>query len=296
MAINPGFIGRVLREPFMQFLILGTFIFVLLPGQEMAGPTDDADRIVVSSAEVERTVVAWTQRWQRPPTPADLEGMIREAVREQVLYREALALGLDRDDVVIRRHLRQKYEFVTQDMAFDTDPEAATLRAFHASQSDRYAQPARLTFSQILFSTDRRGSQARADAIEALADLQSATGPQAADLLGDAKSLASGFDAIDLLNVEAMFGPDFTKALQRVEQGRWVGPIPSGYGLHLVWVSKAVFGTNPPFEDVAQRVKDDWIYDQRIAANEAIYLKLLERYDVVVEPLASRSDTLGGGS
>lgn len=228
--------------------------------------------------------VAWTQRWQRPPSEDELAGMVREAIREQVLYREALALGLDRDDVVIRRHLRQKYEFVTQDLAYDTDPDEATLRAYYEAQPDRYAQSAQVSFSQILFSTDRRGAAAEADAAQALVDLQAAKGPEAADLLGDATSLPSDFEKISAVEVEAMFGPDFASSLLQMEPGRWSGPIASGYGLHLVWVSERISGGPLAFETVRQRVKDDWVYEQRLAANEAIFLKLLERYEVVVEP------------
>jgi parvulin-like peptidyl-prolyl isomerase len=272
------------REPLVHFTILAGLLFVLLSGTGEQDTVPDDNRIVISAAEVDRMAVAWTQRWQRPPSEDEMAGMVREAIREQILYREAMALGLDRDDVVIRRHLRQKYEFVTQDLAYDTDPDEATLRAFYEAQPDRYAQSAQVTFSHILFSTDRRGAAAEADAATALADLQSATGPEASDLLGDATSLPSGFEKISADEVEAMFGPDFAAALLRQEAGRWSGPIPSGYGLHLVWVSERISGGPLAFETVRQRVRDDWVHEQRVAANEAIFLKLLERYEVVVEP------------
>jgi peptidyl-prolyl cis-trans isomerase C len=287
------FLGRLLREPLVHFASLAALLFVFLSEPNTPKDVPDDNRIVISAAEVDRMAMAWTQRWQRPPTEAELAGMVREAVREQVLYREAMALGLDRDDVVIRRHLRQKYEFVTQDLAYDTDPDEATLRAYYNAQPDRYAQSAQVSFSQILFSTDRRGAEAEADAAQALADLNSATGPEAADLLGDATSLPPAFEKISADEVEAMFGPDFATSLLRQEAGRWSGPIPSGYGLHLVWVSERISGGPLAFETVRQRVKDDWVYEQRVAANEAIYLKLMDRYEVVVEPPTSAS---GDGS
>ena len=163
---------RLLREPLVHFLILGGVVFSFLADVGTPEIVDAGDRIIISSAEVERLSVAWTQRWQRPPSEDEMAGMIREAIREQVLYREAMALGLDRDDVVIRRHLRQKYEFVTQDLAYDTEPDEATLRAYYDAQLDRFAQSAQVSFSHILFSTDRRGAAAEADAAQALADLQ----------------------------------------------------------------------------------------------------------------------------
>lgn len=296
MASRFTVIGRFVREPLVQFALLAGLLFVVLSEPDAVEYSPDDRRIVISAAEVERLAVAWTQRWQRPPSEEELAGMVREAIREQVLYREAMALGLDRDDVVIRRHLRQKYEFVTQDLAYDTDPDEVTLRAYYEAQPDRYARSAQLSFSQILFSTDRRGAAAEADAAQALADLQAATGPEAADLLGDATSLPSGFEKISATEVEAMFGPDFATSLMQLEPGRWFGPIASGYGLHLVWVSERISGGPMAFETVRQRVKDDWVYEQRVAANEAIFSKLLERYEVVVEPFASAGQDVGDGS
>jgi parvulin-like peptidyl-prolyl isomerase len=277
-------------------MLLGGVIFWFLSEASPADLVEPADQIVISSSEVERMAVAWTQRWQRPPSEDELAGMVREAIREQVLYREAMALGLDRDDVVIRRHLRQKYEFVTQDLAYDSDPDESTLRAYYDARQDRYAQSARLSFTHILFSTDRRGAAAEADAAQALADLQSAAGPEAKDLLGDATSLPMDFQHTSAVEVEAMFGPDFVASLMRQETGRWSGPVPSGYGLHLVWLSERVSGGPVAFETVRQRVKDDWVYEQRVAANEAIFRKLLDRYEVVVEPMAQAGQGKGDGS
>jgi peptidyl-prolyl cis-trans isomerase C len=284
MASRFTMMGRLVREPLVHFALLAGLLFVVLSEPEAVEYVPDDRRIVISAAEVERLVVAWTQRWQRPPSEDELAGMVREAIREQVLYREAMALGLDRDDVVIRRHLRQKYEFVTQDLAYNSEPDEATLRAYYDAHPDRYAQSAQVSFTHILFSTDRRGAAAEADAAQALADLQAATGPEAADLLGDATSLQPSFEKMDAVAVEAMFGPDFATSLLQLAPGRWSGPIASGYGLHLVWVSERISGGPMAFETVRQRVKDDWVYEQRVAANEAIFLKLLDRYQVVVEP------------
>lgn len=295
-AIGPGLAKRLLREPLLHFLLLGGLIFTVLTEDEAPSAATAENQIVISAAEVERLGAAWAQRWQRPPDDAEIAGLIGEAVREQVLYREALALGLDRDDVVVRRHLRQKYEFLTQDLAYDTGPDDTTLRAYYDGQGDRYAQPGRISFRHILFSPTRRGAQAEGDATQALADLRWATTPDGADTLGDATALPSGLDGLDMQEVEATFGPGFAAALQGLEPDRWAGPVSSDYGLHLVWISDRTPGKLRPFEEVRQRVRDDWIYEQRVAANEAVYRKLLERYDVVVEPSGAPGATAGGGS
>jgi len=287
---------KLLREPLLHFLLLGGLIFAVLFEEEAPGTASVENQILIEAAEVERMAAAWEQRWQRPPSEAELSGLIGEAVREQVLYREALTLGLDRDDVVVRRHLRQKYEFLTQDLAYDTDPDDATLRAYFEAQGDRYAQSARVSFHQVLFSPTRRGAQAEIDAVQTLADLKWATEPGTAETLGDITSLPSDLVGLDLHAIEAMFGPDFVAALQTVEPGRWAGPIASDFGLHLVWITGRAPGRRLAFEEVRQRVRDDWIYEQRVAANEAVYRKLLERYEVVVETPAAPGTSAGGES
>ncbi len=296
MASKTTGLGRLLREPMVHFTVLAALLFGFLSEPDAPVDAPDDRRIVIPAAEVDRMILAWTQSWQRPPSDAELAGMVRETVREQVLYREAMALGLDRDDVVIRRHLRQKYEFITQDLVYDTDPDETTLRAYYDAQPDRYAKSARLSFSHILFSPDRRGEAAEADAAQALAALQAATGPEVADLLGDTTSLPPAFEDISAAEVEALFGPDFAASLMGLEPGRWSGPVVSGYGLHLVWLTDRISGGPIPFEAARQRVKDDWVYEQRIAANEAIFLKLMERYEVVVEPPTSAVQDAGDGS
>lgn len=296
MTATRSAVARLLREPLLHFVLLGGLVFALQAGDGSGGAVDEEGRIVITGAEVARLAESWSKKWQRPPTKAELDGLVREAVREQVLYREARALGLDRDDVVIRRHLRQKYEFVTQDLAYDADPDDTVLRAWHAAQPDRYAAPAQLSFRHILFSPDRRGAAVAEDAARVLADLRGEQGLQATDHLGDATSLPGTLDGLSEPQIAAMFGPEFAAAIVDLEAGQWAGPIPSGYGLHLVWVSQNVAGGPRPFEEVQQRVRDDWVYDQRVAANEAIFQQLLQRYDIVVEPPAALPLTSGGGS
>jgi peptidyl-prolyl cis-trans isomerase C len=277
-------IKRLATEPMVHFLLLGAVIFAWFAFAAPQEPVTEARQIVISRSLLERATLAWTQRAQREPTPVERQGIIDEVVREEVLYREALALGLDRDDVVIRSLLRQKFEFVTQDLGFDAEPDGAVLRAFHAANADRYRRAERLSFSQIAFSEDKRGPAAEADARRALADLQSGAGPEAAEVLGDGGALAPSYPDLADHEIEALFGPDFAKAILSVAPGRWSDPIRSSYGIHLVWVDSRTDGGLMPFEDVVDRVRADWMFEARRAANEAIYRALLDRYEVTLEP------------
>ncbi len=289
------FINRLAHEPLIHFLLLGGAMFVWFGIVAAPAPSvPEENRIVISAAVLERATQAWTQRWSRPPDPQELQDLLNELVREEVLYREALALGLDRDDVVIRRLLRQKFEFVTQDLGFDAEPDEAVLRAFHTRHADRYVEAARLSFSQILFSEDKRGPSAATDARLALGDLQTATAPDAADVLGDGGALAPSYRNLAEFEITAQFGPEFAAAIMSVEPGRWSEPIRSAYGLHLIWVDGREAGSRMPFEDVVARVRDDWVYEQRRLSNESIFQKLLERYDVTIERQAASQSGTGG--
>jgi hypothetical protein len=273
----------LIREPLVHFLLIGAAIFGFYSLGADQEVTARGDRIVVSRGDVERLSSRWEKRWQRPPTADEARNLIREHVREEVLYREALALGLDRDDTVIRRLLRQKFEFVTQDLAVAREPDAAELSAFYEVNSQRYRTPPRFSFTQIFFNIDRRGAAGEHEARLALASLRNGPGDAGLAGLGDGHMLDDTYRDATMQEIEALFGRDFSDDLSRLESGVWSGPIASGYGLHLVRLDSRNGGEVPPLAEIAERVRADWAYEQRQQANEAIYRQLLTRYEVIVE-------------
>lgn len=282
-------LGKFLREPLLHFVLIGAAIFALYSFWAEPEVVDRYDRIVVSTADVERLGNLWAKRWQRPPSETELRGLIDEHIREEVLYREALALGLDRDDTVIRRLLKQKFEFVTQDLAAAREPDAAELAVWFEANRERYRTPARLSFTQVFFDLDRRGAAGEQEARVALASLRA--GDAGPDGLGDGRLLDPTYRDSAAQEVALLFGQEFSEALMRLEPGVWSGPIASGYGLHLVRLDERQAGEIPPLAEIEGRVRDDWAYAQRQEANEAIYQQLLARYEVVVEgrPAAARA-------
>lgn len=271
----------ILREPLAHFMLIGAALFAADWALSEPDLAPREDRIVVTAGEVDRLASFWEKRRLRQPSAAELEGLIEEYVREEVLYREALALGLDRDDVTIRRLLRQKYEFLTQDLAVAREPEPAKLRAWYEAHQDRYSAPARLSFTQVYFNTDRRGAGGERDAIVALASLQEDT--TTAGALGDGQLLDMDYRDRSEEEIAAVFGQEFASAVSGLEPGAWSGPIRSGYGIHLVRLNARSPGEALPFEVVADQVRNDWAYEQRQEANEELYRRLLERYEVSVE-------------
>jgi len=274
---------RVLREPMLHFLLLGVAIFVAF---QLAGGGDDRGRetIVVTEGQVESLATAFARTWQRPPTAEELEGLVADWVREEVYYREAVALGLDRDDTVVRRRLRQKLEFLAEDLGAAA-PEAseAALRAHLAAHPERFARPGRVSFVQVPLDPERRGDALGSDAEALLAALRRLGAEADAASLGDPSLLEPELRDATPEDVERRFGPAFAERLDALPVGRWSGPVASTYGVHLVLVRERTPPRTPELDAVREAVQRDWAAVQRTQAREAFYESLRERYDVTVE-------------
>jgi len=273
---------KLLREPLVQFLLLGAALFVVF---NIVGDSEQSrtDSIVVSAGQVAQLTEGFTRTWQRPPTEQELNGLIEDHIREEVYYREAMAMGLDRDDTIVRRRMRQKLEFVTDDLVAAIVPTDEQLGTYFSEHPDDFRVPPRVSFQQIYFSRDRRGEQVASDAISLLARLSAAG--SAIDPLdaGDSLMLPGSFDDIFENDVARHFGTEFAAALVDVPVGRWSGPLESAYGLHLVWIRERHPSVLPPLQKVRARVERDWESVRRKEATEAFYNGLRQRYEVSVE-------------
>jgi parvulin-like peptidyl-prolyl isomerase len=286
---------RFLREPLLHFLLLGALLFAFGAISREAAPPSDVIRI--SNAEIDRLRAQWTKQSQRPPAPAEMQGLIKAHVREEVLYREALAMGLDQGDGIIRRRLAQKLEFLIQDLAAAREPSEAELSAFFEERQAAYRLPARVSFSQLFFNPDRRGRAAEADAGLVLADLRAGTLPAAAADQGDRFLMGESYSEQSAQDVEAVFGPKFARTLFEVAPGDgWSGPIASSYGWHLVRIEARSAARQPLLTEVTDQVWHDWSYEQRRDANAAVIDRLVARYELVIEdgaPSQSAAVTVG---
>jgi hypothetical protein len=275
--------AKLLREPLAHFLFLGAAIFGIHALIAERPPADAENRIMIGAGDVEQLRTTWTNKWQRPPAADELKGLIEARIREEVLYREALALGLDRDDTIVRGRLAQKFQFLAEDLAASRDPTDAELAAYFEANRERYRVPFRLSFIQVYFNPDLRGAAAERDAGVALASLRAGSRASTAAGLGDGVMLDDAYRRQSAQDIEAVFGRGFSDAMFGLDVGVWSGPIASGYGLHLVRVEERVAGRIPPLSEVEEQVRADWSYDERRQANEAIFQRLRVRYEVVVE-------------
>lgn len=271
---------RLLREPLVHFLGIGVVLF--LADAALHDPAPVADTITVGRTQIASLRAQWASQMRRPPTAEELDGLIESHIREEVLYREALALGLDRDDTIVRRRLAQKLEFLVTDAALPETPDEAELRAYFEANQGHYAEPARVSFSHVYFSPDQRGPAAEADTLAALTELNQA-GAAAAPDRGDRFMLDSDYTEKSEDEVARDFGREFASRLFATETGSWQGPIASGYGLHLVRIGERTEARPSTLEAVRAAVTRDYLADRTREINAEAYRRLRERYEVVVE-------------
>jgi hypothetical protein len=278
----PPFVNRVLREPLVHFLAIGLFLFLLF-ALVNDDQRNDGNRIDITDADVEQLVAIFRKQWQRPPNPQELQSLIDSRVREEVLYREGLAMGLDKDDTIVRRRLAQKVEFLMGDVSGVTEPDDATLQAYYDENAERYREPPRLSFSHIYFNTDRRGDQAATEA-QALLERLRAASPRVtqAPEEGDPFMLPRVYVDKRTDEIARDFGRAFSQEITGLETKRWHGPVASAYGLHLVYIASREEASQPPLDQVRSRLTNDWLVEQRREADERIYERLRSRYEISV--------------
>ncbi len=282
--------NNCLKEPLIHFLLIGALLFGLysLVNPEEASVADN--KIVVSAGDVERLGANWSKKWNRPPTDTELQGLVDSYIREEVYYREALSLGLDQDDTVLRRRLMQKMEFLTNDLADLNNPDETALNEYLLEHQDKYELPARISFTHIYFSLDKRGDQIFADAGNVLTEIQASSPaiPRAPDR-GDSFMLSYDFTLETPFEVARLFGQGFTEQLFQTETGNWHGPIESGYGLHLVRINERLDARAPELAAVIDKVRRDYMFEQRQRTNKQIYERFKEHYEIVIEDMPDKA-------
>ena len=272
----------VLREPLVQFLALGALLFLFFEWKG-GGSGTGSTRIAITPGIVEHLATGFTRTWQRPPTDAELKGLIDDHVKEEIATREAIAMGLDQDDTIIRRRLRQKLEFLVEDAASASAPTDAELTAWLAKHPQSFRAEPQLSFRQVYVSPERRGASAAADAGKLLARLR-AKGPDVTtDGLGDASMLPAEQPLSPLREVERSFGSDFAQVLLTIPPGRWTGPVESPYGLHLVFVRERTPAASPALAEIRPQVEREVLAERRKRDLDSLYERLLEKYTVTIE-------------
>jgi hypothetical protein len=270
-----------LREPLVHFVAIGALLFILSGTLGSSAPVDDT--IVVSTPEIARLVQLFTAQWQRPPTRTELDNLIEQHIREEVLYREAVAMGLDQNDTIVRRRIVQKLEFLSQDLV-DENPSDAELRAFFGEHSDRYIEPAVISFEHVFLNPDDHGEALAAVAARTLSRLRAGDDPAT---LGDTFLLPASFAQRSTRELSGLFGENFAASLEELGAGEWLGPVTSGYGVHMVRIDDRIASHPMDFEANRDKVRTDYLSASRREADAAMYARLRARYRIEVADLSA---------
>ena len=267
---------RLLSEPLLHFLVIGAVLFAGIAGvRSLQRPT-----VRIDAQEIEQLATYWSMQTQRQPTRAELAAIIRERVDEELQAREAVRLGLDRDDMIVRRRLAQKMSFASEDVAAIPEPDDKTLQAFYDRTKDRYATPARLALRHVFFNADRTGTGPQVAAAEALATLKAGR-----TVVGDPSLLPQTYADVAIPDLARDYGAAFVQAARTAPEGAWVGPVASPYGVHLIRVEKRLAPEVPPLSAVRSEVRAAWLAERREANNRAYLERLRRRYRVEIAGL-----------
>jgi PPIC-type PPIASE domain len=275
-------LGRLFREPLVHFVIAALSIFaayhVLAPSAEGSKES----HIVVTTGKIEQIAARFDQIWRRPPTPQELKGLIDEEVKEEIYVREALALGLDKDDTLIRRRLRQKMELLSDTGADALSPSDAELSAYFRAHPERFAVDPAISFQQIFLNPRRQGAAIDQTVTNILRTLEASPEIEVTSL-GDTSLLPPEMPLTSMKSIGHVFGNEFADAIGKAKAGVWTGPIASGFGLHIVRVSERREGRAAALGDVRDAVIREWSNDKRQQLESERFAALLKRYEVTVE-------------
>ncbi len=272
----------ILKEPLLHFLALGAGLFVLFGLVNEDEVRESDDRIVVSAGRIEQLAALFAKTWQRPPTEQELKGLIDDFVLEEIYYREAVAMGIDQNDTIIRRRLRQKMEFLTEDIAAQLKPADDELKAFLEAHAKDFQRDPTWTFQQIYFNPERHGDdplgfvRSRADELRAGMEVE-----------GDSTLLPAGFEKATPREIDGTFGTGFAGHFEKLETGEWSDPIRSGMGLHLVRIESRTPGALPDLEKIRPQVEREWTHQNRLEMRQRFNDELLKKYEVVIEAPAA---------
>jgi peptidyl-prolyl cis-trans isomerase C len=286
---------RWLREPLLHFLLIGVALFA---AYRALHPTSDADTrsniIQLTPDDLFQMSVVWLAQGRSAPTPDEMRSLIEQRVREEVLYREALALGLDKGDTIVKRRLAQKMEFLSEDISAVPEPASTALEAWFEKNAERFALEPRISFQHLYFSPDRRGASARDDAQGALAKLagKPASASQTAGL-SDPFMFQDSYGDRTPEQLAKQFGVSFAREIFKLRPGAWEGPIESGYGWHLIFADSISPSRVPAFAEVEAEAKSAFIEDQREASKRKIYEAMRAHYQVILPklPIESKSSS-----
>ena len=278
---SPSNSKGLLREPLFIFFLIGAALFAV-DALRSPGGEDTSFEIRVTEAQIDQLAAAWEGQSNRPPTEQELNGLIQSHITEEILMREAIALGLDQNDTIVRRRLAQKARFLLEDNIEIEGASEDDLEEFFQTNRSAYTIPAIFTFDHIYFSDSAKESEL-STRLAGVREALSEDPPQDWRSLGDAFMLSRTIVRQPLKSIARTFGTDFSETLPSLETGSWVGPVTSGLGVHLIRIREKTEERIPEFPEVKGRVAQNYVAQARRSANIERMEDLRGQYTIVIE-------------
>ena len=267
---------KLLKEPFLHFILIGIALF-LLYGM-ISNKTSSKNTILIDDFDITSLIASWEMQWKRPPTEKELENLIALNIKQEIFYQEALNMNLDHNDEIIKRRLAQKMQFLSNDIASLKEPTEEELQEYYKAHSDKYLSPASYSLYQITFSPDKRKDNFK-DADETLKQFPESTFEEMKNW-GDPLPFPYFFSEVSSNELALQLGSKFSEGIKDQEINKWIGPIPSGFGYHLVYITNKVNPQLPDFEIRRKDVVRDFEYDKQEEISDQIYAALKKKYNI----------------
>jgi hypothetical protein len=263
---------KILKEPLVHFLLIGAFLFLVygLVNTEQKG-----NEILIDDNIISELAAKWELKRNRQPSLEELKGLVEKYVEQEVLYQEALAMNLGHNDEIVKRRLAQKMEFISDGFAESLQPNEEMLIDYYEENKESYKKPSVYTLQQAYFSTDNRTN--------ALEDAKNALITKNPEALGDHTSLPLKYTKTDAINISRDLGSEFSTALESLPTGEWSGPIVSGLGIHLVYISERKPAGYFTFNEVAEKVNVDYNYKASNDFKKELIISLLKNYTINIK-------------
>lgn len=285
-------LSTLLREPLFHFLLLGTGIFFFY-AQFSASEEKSDQQIIITKQKIDTLANAFIKARGRAPTAEEMQQQLEYNIREQVLYREAMAMGLDQDDTIIRRRLAQKMKYLFNDLSVVSKPSDAQLQKFIEENPSKFTIPEMLSFSQVYFDPKEHGDSLDEDAKVLLEKLRTGFIKNSMDL-GDRSLLPYDFNNERKSDIRSMFGDAFMQQAFRASKNTWEGPFHSAYGLHLIYIHKRTEAQLPPLSEIRDRVEREWMSFKQHEANEIFYQSMYQHYKIIIDDEVLKDANISG--
>ena len=272
----------LLREPLLHFLVIGAALFIIFYQiNDTQIKTDN--RIIITQTDLDRLAATWLKNMGRPPSAQEREQQLKHFIREHVLYREAMTMGLDQDDVIVRRRLAKKMEYLFNDLSFIPEPTDAELNSYLSEHTEKFTRSATITFNQIYLAPEQHGQSINEDAKHLLKKLAAMPAGTNTINFGDQSLLPNEFTKETKNQITNLFGAAFSEQTFALPVGDWQGPITSEYGVHLVNIHARTEARLYPLNEIRKRVAREWRTTKQQKANEIFYQSLYQRYEIILD-------------